>query len=69
MFVAYLWGIETLLLLSSWPASLLFVAYLWGIETRTAEVKPSMALQVCSLPMRDWNRSEHVMPAERQHCL
>jgi len=38
MFVAYLWGIETGVILSILITLAVFVAYLWGIETKNGNV-------------------------------
>ncbi len=62
-FVAYLWGIETWIPtvpLGQWD---LFVAYLWGIETEFLPHIPESPHYVCSLPMRNWNRSWFLGPA------
>ena len=37
------------------PAPSSFVSYLWGIETKEARRFVGLGLDVCILPMRDWN--------------
>jgi len=54
-FVAYLWGIETKGSLSGSGIVPSFVAYLWGIETYESNAYIIEDIDVCSLPMRDWN--------------
>ncbi len=55
MFVAYLWGIETVFQGRQIDTRASFVAYLWGIETLSPASLSASASAVCSLPMRDWN--------------
>ncbi len=55
MFVAYLWGIETIVSCKFCCIEGPFVAYLWGIETTYCFHCRKHCCSVCSLPMRNWN--------------
>ena len=52
---AYLWGIETILVLFFFTEPPMLPAYLWGIETVPSELHLLWLLRVTSLPMRNWN--------------
>ena len=55
-FVSYLWGIETQDIIAYLNEKAgTFVSYLWGIETPYGVSNGFKLLQVCIVPMRNWN--------------
>ena len=57
-FIAYLWGIETVVVWKLFIFYKEFIAYLWGIETLydTIAIK-EIIIPVYRVPMRNWNKA------------
>ena len=62
MLLAYLWGMETNLLLFDLFLLLVLLAYLWGMETSAVCNLPADGYKVVSLPMRDGNWKDGMFP-------